>query len=194
MGEEGLGMLCRRTQPDERDGRVPRRNLNRRGRRSGRRQGTWLERRRDEERARVYGRRAREPHGRRLRSAELGQPLLPREGEHAVRGPALAGPSRAGCPRSRREGAALTESSRAGCPRSRGGGAAWPGSSRAGCPRSQGRVRLRPGRRRQDACAPRKSNATRIPFSVNRHRIIIHRNNRATGHPTIAAAGTALSS
>ena len=35
--EQGLGVLRRRPQSDERDGRVPHRNLNRRGRRAGRR-------------------------------------------------------------------------------------------------------------------------------------------------------------
>ena len=42
--EQGLGVLGRGTQPHERDGRVPRRHLNRRGRRTGRRLGTRLER------------------------------------------------------------------------------------------------------------------------------------------------------
>ncbi len=55
----------------------------------------------------------------------------------------------------------------------------------------KGRARLRPGRRGQDARVPRVSNATRRLFAMRLHRIIIHRNNRATGHPTIGAAGTA---
>ncbi len=49
----------------------------------------------------------------------------------------------------------------------------------------RGRARFRPGRRGQDARAPRESNATRISFSMSRHRIINHRNNGAAGHPTI---------
>ena len=77
-------MLRRRPQPAERDGRVPRRNLNRRGRRASRRLGTRLERGRHEARACLYRRGQGKPNGQIVGTDQLGQPLLPREGEHAV--------------------------------------------------------------------------------------------------------------
>ena len=48
------------------------------------------------------------------------------------------------------------------------------------------RARLRPGRRRQDVRVPRKGQRqSGISLSTRFHRIINHRNNRATGHPVI---------
>ena len=69
------------------DGCVPHRNLNWWGRRTRNRLGARLERGRHKARARVYGRGTRKAHGRRLGTDERGEPVLPREGEHAV-GPA----------------------------------------------------------------------------------------------------------